>query len=105
VFGPRVALLLIPVLAALFIARTATVVSPDGIEVRALLGRRRLPWEEVRGLSIRGARIYAVVSNGLVRLPCVRVGDLHAVSELSAGRLPPVERPVPRYAASRRRRR
>jgi hypothetical protein len=105
VFGPRVALMLIPVAAAFFIARTATVVSSDGIEVRALFGRRRMSWAQLRGLSIRGTKIYAVLDDGAVRLPCVRVADLHAVAELSDGRLPPVARPVPRYAPSRRRRR
>jgi hypothetical protein len=105
VLGPRVALLLIPVVVGLFIARTATVVSTGGIEVRALLGRRRLSWEQVLALSVRGTRIYAVLQEGAVRLPCVRVSDLHTVAELSDGRLPAVARPVPKYAPARRRRR
>jgi hypothetical protein len=105
VLGPRVALLLLPILAAVFIARTATIVSADGIQIRALFGRRWLPWSEVRGLSLDGNRVYAVVAGGAVRLPCVRIADLHAVAELSAGRLPPVAKPVPKYAPARRRRR
>ncbi len=104
VLGPRAVLVLIPVIIAFFIARTATVVSADGIEVRALLGRRRLPWAQIRGLSVRGTRVYAVVAEGAVRLPCVRVADLHDVAELSDGRLPPVARPTPKFAPSRRRR-
>jgi hypothetical protein len=102
VLGPRAALLLIPVIVAAYIARTATIVSTDGIEVRALLGRRRLSWQQVRGLSITGARVYAVVGDGAVRLPCVRIGDLHAIAALSDGRLPEIAKPVPRFAPSRR---
>jgi hypothetical protein len=102
VLGPRATLLLIPVIVAAYIARTATIVSTDGIEVRALLGRRRLSWQQVRGLSISGSRIYAVVAEGAVRLPCVRIADLHALADLSDGRLPDMAKPVPKFAPSRR---
>src|ERR1700712_1673999 len=53
-FGPRAVLLLIPVLATGYIARSATLVDGDGLRVRALFGSRRWPWSEVRGLTIDG---------------------------------------------------
>lgn len=101
----RAVLLAVPVLAALFIARTATVVSPDGVTVRALFGSRRLPWDQVRGLSVSERSVYAVIDDGAVRLPCVRTSDLAAVSRASGGRLPQIADPVRKYAPGRRRRR
>lgn len=88
--GPRLLFLLVPVAAAVFIARTRTRVDARGITVRALLGQRRLPWETVRGLSVSERSVYAVCDDGAVRLPCVRVADLHAVAAASAGRLPDI---------------
>ncbi len=105
VYGPRMLLLLIPILAAAFIARTATVVDPSGVVVRALLGSRTLPWDKVRGLSVSGRAVYAVLGAGAVRLPCVRVADLAALSRASGGHLPDVAEAPPKYAPSRRSRR
>jgi hypothetical protein len=104
VLGPQTALLLVPVLAALFIARTATTVGNDGITVHAVFGKRVLPWAAVRGLSIDARSVYAVCVDGSVRLPCVRVSDLAAVSAASGGRLPEVAEARPKFAPSRRRR-
>jgi hypothetical protein len=95
---------LLPVAAAAYIARTATIVDDAGITVRALLGRRRLPWADVRGLSVTGRSVYAVTGDGAVRLPCVRIADLAAVSLASDGHLPPLREATPKYAPSRRRR-
>ena len=102
---PLVAILyVIPVAAAVFIARTATIVNEDGIAVRALIGRRLLPWDEVRGLSVTGRSVYAVTDDGAVRLPCVRVSDLAALSGASGGHVPQLPEATPKYAPSRRRR-
>ncbi|HJQ43381.1 MAG TPA: PH domain-containing protein [Jatrophihabitantaceae bacterium] len=105
VFGPRALLLLVPVLAAFFIARTATIVDGNGIVVRAVFGRRELPWPDVRGLTIDNRSVYAVLADGAVRMPCVRVADLASVARASGGRLPEIADPVPKFAPSRRRRR
>lgn len=99
----RVVLLLIPVLAAVFIARTATFASPDGLRVRATFGSRRLSWDDVRGLSVTGNSVYAVLDDGALRLPCVTKGDLAAISKSSGGRLPEIAEPVRKYAPGRRR--
>lgn len=101
----RVALLLIPVLAAVFIARTATLVGPAGVRVRALFGSRTFRWEQIRGLSVTGRSVYLVLTDGSVRLPCVRTTDLAAISKVSDGHLPTMADPVRKYAPSRRPRR
>jgi len=95
---------LLPVAVAVFIARTATIVDDAGITVRALIARRRLPWADVRGLSVTGRSVYAVTAGGAVRLPCVRVSDLAAVSRAAGEALPPMREATPKYAPSRRRR-
>jgi len=96
---------LLPIAAAVFIARTATIVDDAGITVRALLGRRRLPWGDVRGLSVTGRSVYAVADDGAVRLPCVRVSDLAALSGASGGHVPQLAEAPPKYAPSRHPRR
>jgi hypothetical protein len=93
------------VAAAVFIARTATIVDDHGITVRALVGSRTLPWADLRGLSVTGRSVYAVTDTGSVRLPCVRLADLAAVSAASGGRLPQLPEATPKYAPSRRTRR
>jgi hypothetical protein len=104
ILGPRAALLLIPVVAAAFVARTATVVDEAGLWVRAVFGSRLLRWADVRGLAVNGRSVYAVVSDGAVRLPCVHVSDLAAVSAASGGRLPELPEATPKPAPGRRRR-
>jgi hypothetical protein len=94
----------VPVVGAVYIARTATIVDDAGITVRALIGRRWLPWADVRGLSVTGRSVYAVTGDGAVRLPCVRIADLAAVSRASGGAVPPLREATPKYAPSRRRR-
>ncbi|MCW2494987.1 PH domain-containing protein [Jatrophihabitans sp.] len=102
--GPRALLVLIPIVALIFIARTATFVTPEGIRVRAVLGSRMLPWSGIRGLTVNGRAVYAVVANGAVRLPCVRVASLADVARSSAGHVPQLRDPIRRFAPSRRRR-
>lgn len=102
--GVQTLVLLVPIAVALFIARTRTTVGEAGITVRALFGTRRLSWPQVRGLTVQQRSVYAVRADGAVRLPCVRVADLAAVSRASGGRLPELDEPTPRFAPSRRRR-
>jgi hypothetical protein len=97
--------LALPVVAVAFIARTATFVSSEEIRVRTAFGSRRLGWDEIRGLSVTDRSVYAVCADGSVRLPCVRVSDLAAVSRASGGRLPEIAEAKRKYAPSRRSRR
>jgi hypothetical protein len=101
----RLAFFALPVVAAVFIARTATFVDVDGIRVRLAFGSRAMRWDEIRGLSITGRAVYAVCGDGSVRLPCVGVSDLAAVAKVSAGRLPDIPEARRKYAPSRRPRR
>jgi Bacterial PH domain len=104
VIGWPTLFLLVPVLAAVFIRRSATIVDAAGIRVRALFGSRQLSWDDLRGISVDGRSVYAVLPDGSLRLPCVRVADLGAVSRASGGRLPEIDDPKPKYAPQRRRR-
>jgi hypothetical protein len=88
-----------------FIARTATFVGPAGIRVRAAFGSRTLGWDQIRGLSVNGRSVYAVLEDGAVRLPCIRISDLSAISKVSGDRMPKLADPVRKYAPSRRSRR
>jgi hypothetical protein len=103
--GPQTLILIVPVLAAVFVARWATIVDASGITVRAAFGKRVLPWAELRGLSVSGTSVYAVLADGSIRLPCVRVGNLGELSRASGGRLPEIADPRPKFAPQRRRRR
>lgn len=100
----QIALLVIPVLAYLFVRRTATIVDGSGVVVRAPFGSRALSWDDIRGLSVTGRNVYAVVGAGAVRLPCVGVPNLAQIARASNGRLPAVADPRPKYAPQRRRR-
>lgn len=102
--SPLTLLYLVPILAIVFIARTATVVDSGGITVRAVFGQRRLPWTELRGIAISGRNIYAVTDGGSVRLPCVRQADLATMAAASSGRLPELPAAPVKYAPSPRRR-
>lgn len=104
VLGWQALLLVVPVLAAVFIARWATFVDGAGIRVRAAFGSRSMSWEQIRGLSVDGNDVYAVLDDGAVRLPCVHLNTLGAVSRAAAGRLPAIPTPRPKAAPQRRRR-
>ncbi len=79
----------VPVLAAAFIARSATIVDSGAITVRAILRSERLTWEHVRGLVVREDKISVSLDDGtVVRLPYVRVRHLAVLSQASDGRVP-----------------
>jgi hypothetical protein len=103
VIGFQTLVLLVPVLAAVFIARSATLVDAGGITIRAAFGARLVRWDELEGLSVSGRNVYAVTSDGSWRLPCVHVNDLAALSRASGGRVPEIAEPTPKHAPQRRR--
>ncbi|MDQ1720405.1 MAG: hypothetical protein QOI26_139 [Pseudonocardiales bacterium] len=81
---------LAPLAAALYIARTATVVDDLGVRARALFGSQTVSWDELAGLRLdRSGAVYAVDSaGGQLRLPCVRSTKLDALIAAGAGRIP-----------------
>jgi hypothetical protein len=103
--GPQTLIMIVPVVAAIFIARWATIVDARGITVRAAFGKTRLGWDEIRGLSVDGRSVYAVTPDGSWRLPCVHVANLAELSRASGGRLPAIADPKPKFAPPHRRRR
>lgn len=97
---------LVPLAAAFFVARRATVLDTRGIEVRAVLASRRVPWSDVAGLVVdaRGSVVASLTSGAVLRLPYVRVSHLPMLSGLTGGRVPAIE-DVPKPVSSRPRRR
>ena len=87
---------LLPVAALAWVLRAGVDVDPDGLTVRAVLGRRRLPWSELAGLQVTGrGRLAAVLrGGGSVRLPVLRARHLPLVAAASGGRLPSAEPPA-----------
>ncbi len=97
---------LLPLAAALFIARRATVLDSEGIEVRALLASRRVPWSDVAGLAVddRGAVAASLTSGSVLHLPFVRANHLPVLSGVTGGHIPAVEDVRKPVSTPRRRR-
>ncbi|NKY20944.1 PH domain-containing protein [Tsukamurella spumae] len=86
------ALLVIPVLLALWILRVRTVIGPDGVRSVGVLRATTITWDEMSGIRIgdNGA-VYAVRADGSeVRLPAVTISQLPRVAAASGGRIPDV---------------
>jgi hypothetical protein len=80
---------LIPLLALLYVIRTATIADTDGVTARAVFGSRHVKWDDIRGFSTdeRG-RVYLAGTDGTVlRLPCTRARHLGSIALVSGGRL------------------
>ena len=91
---------LLPLAAACYVGRTATIVDDEGVTARALLGSRLVPWSQLRGLLLadKGA-VYAVSSSGTrLRLPCVRATKLGPLIVAGGGRIPDPSQPPPAEA-------
>jgi hypothetical protein len=80
---------LVPVGLAWWVLRLRTDADAGGIRVRQVFTSRRLPWDDVAGLRLRGSkRVRAVLHDGAqVTLPNVRAGDVPALALVSGGRL------------------
>jgi Bacterial PH domain len=80
---------LLPLSGLLHVLRTGVDADTDGVTARTMLRSRRLSWDDIAGLRIRGARIAAVLRDGsAVRLPVLRPRHLSLLSTASGGRLP-----------------
>ena len=70
-------ILLVPLAVAVWGWRAGTDADPAGVTVRALFGRRRLPWSAIAGFAPERDRVLAVLAGGgAVRLPGVAPTDL-----------------------------
>ncbi|HVQ95415.1 MAG TPA: PH domain-containing protein, partial [Mycobacteriales bacterium] len=90
-------LFVLPVLALAWVLRVGVDVGPAAVTIRALLGRRRIPWSEVAGLRAgdRGD-LWLVLSSGRrLRLPTARARHLPVIAAASGGRVPDPNRAAP----------
>ncbi|MEV6136775.1 PH domain-containing protein [Nocardia sp. NPDC051990] len=83
-------LLLLPVAAAVWIERTRTTVSEDGLDLRTVFGSRHLDWAQVAGVSIpkRGFVRAHLTDDTNVKLPAVSYDRLRDLIRASNGRIP-----------------
>lgn len=83
-------LLLLPVAAAVFVARTQTVVSERGLALRSVFGAKELAWSQVKGVSIpkRGYVRAHLTDDSVVSLPAVSYDRLRDLIDASGGRIP-----------------
>ncbi|MGY1824168.1 PH domain-containing protein [Geodermatophilus sp. SYSU D00079] len=82
--------LLVPVLVATWVLRVGVDVGDDGITVRSLVGRRRVPWSQLAGIRVGPRNDLWLVTTGAteVRLPVLRTRDLPRLAAVSGGRIP-----------------
>ncbi|HEX3791188.1 MAG TPA: PH domain-containing protein [Pseudonocardiaceae bacterium] len=82
-------LYLIPVLMAVWVLRTRTVVDENRLVIRRVLGRRVVNWSDVAYLRMReGKWVAAVLTNSSqVALPAVRTMHLPVLSLITNGRV------------------
>lgn len=80
---------LLPLGYIVWLVRTRTVADADGLVARTVFGSRRLPWSELKGLTITSrAEVRAVLTDGSeVRLPTVRTRHLPVLAYVSGGHL------------------
>ncbi|MEV6911637.1 PH domain-containing protein [Amycolatopsis sp. NPDC051071] len=78
-----------PIALAVFVIRTRTTATAEGLAVRTMFGRRDLPWSSLKGLAITDkAKVKAVLKDDTkVALPAVRTRHLPVISLVSAGRM------------------
>lgn len=84
-----VAIFIVPLAYAVWVARVRTVADAEGLTVRRLVGGETLPWSTLSGLRLtsRGT-VHAVREDGTeAALPSVRTRHLSALSLVSAGHL------------------
>jgi len=75
--GYLVPILLVPLAVAVWAWRSGTDADADGLTVRALFGRRRVPWDRIDGFVPDGRRVTAVLhGGGTLRLPAVTPKDV-----------------------------
>ncbi|MFC4000577.1 PH domain-containing protein [Prauserella oleivorans] len=82
-------LYLIPIGVTVWVIRTRTTATAEGLTVRTVFTTRTLPWSALKGLAITPkSKVQAVLSDGgKVALPAVRTRHLPVLSLVSGGRI------------------
>lgn len=82
-------LYIFPIALFVFVVRTRTVATRQGLAVRTVFGKRDLPWSSLKGLAITGrARVRAVLGDDTqVTLPTVRTRHLPVLALVSEGKI------------------
>jgi hypothetical protein len=80
-------LYIFPVALAVFVIRTRTVATREGLATRTVFGKRDVPWSALKGLAItKRSRVEAVLADDTkVALPTVRTRHLPVLSLVSGG--------------------
>ncbi|MFD4402123.1 PH domain-containing protein [Nocardia sp. NPDC058499] len=83
-------LALIPIAAIVWILRTQTKVSPNGLDLRSVFSSRHIDWEQLKGISIpkRGYVRAHLADDTEVPLPAVSYDRLRDLVDASGGRIP-----------------
>jgi hypothetical protein len=81
---------LVPLILLIFVQRTQTVATENGLAIRTVFTSRVLSWSELKGLVLtKKARVRAVLTDdNQVALPTIRTRHLPVLSLISGGRLP-----------------
>jgi hypothetical protein len=76
-----------PIALAVFVVRTRTVATREGLATRTMFGHRDIPWSALKGLAItKKSRVQAVLLDDTkVPLPTVRTRHLPVLSLVSEG--------------------
>ncbi|MGK3204744.1 PH domain-containing protein [Amycolatopsis sp. MEPSY49] len=80
-------LYLFPIALAVFVIRTRTIATREGLATRTMFGHRDVPWSALKGLAItKKSRVQAVLKDDTkVPLPTVRTRHLPVLSLVSEG--------------------
>lgn len=83
-------LALLPIAAIVWILRTQTEVSPNGLDLRSVFSSRHIDWEQLKGISIpkRGYVRAHLADDTEVPLPAVSYDRLRDLVDASGGRIP-----------------
>ncbi|WP_277669597.1 PH domain-containing protein [Saccharomonospora viridis] len=83
-------LLLVPIVLAVWVVRTRTEATEQGLIVRTLRGTRKLAWDSIKGFTItpKSAVVAVLHDDTTVPLPSVRTRHLPVLSLVSDGRVP-----------------
>ncbi|WP_245547291.1 PH domain-containing protein [Nocardia brevicatena] len=90
-------LLLLPIVVSVWLLRTRTTVTPEGLRLRTMFGSRFVEWERIRGLRIpkRGFVRAHLDDDTEAKLPAVSYDRLRDLATASGGRIPDPFAPPP----------